>query len=97
MKYNVLAVALLFATPAMADDCQKTITVELSQSHFTLDLWQHAKDAMNAVTFKLPVACSFYDKVKVGDELLDKNFRVGSLLVHGSIGDWHLQIVSKEQ
>lgn len=76
-------------------DCQKVVTLELSQSHFTLDLWEHAKDAMNKQEVKLPFSCEFADSLKVGDDLMKDGFRVGSFIVHGSFGDWHLKVKSK--
>ena len=92
MRYLILVLAFLFGG---AQACEKEITVKLSQTHFTLDLWEHAKDAMNTVEFKLPVSCSFYDEVKVGDSLLTDKFRGGSLLVNGSIGNWNLDVIGK--
>jgi len=88
-------------TATAMDNCYegKVITVEMSQSHFTLDLGKHLKDAMNKVKFKIPVSCAFYDRVKIGDNLLkmggQDSFRWGSFLVEGSVGDWKIMVVAK--
>ena len=92
----MLALVCLMASPlSEAHECKQEITVKLSQSRISLDIWQHAKDGMNAVTFKLPVSCPFYTEVKIGDNLVSDNFRTGSLLVSGSLGKWKLVVVSK--
>jgi hypothetical protein len=94
MKHMILVLILMLAA-CDCSACQKDITLKLSQTHFTLDLWEHAKDSMNAVKFKIPVGCEFYDQVQIGDDVLDKNFRVGSLLISGSIGNWNLEVIAK--
>ena len=38
---------------------------------------------------------SFYDSVVVGSEIVD-SFRVGSLLLSGSLGDWEMTVEDKE-
>lgn len=53
------------------------LTMQLSQSHLTLDIWKHVSDSVNKVDLDIPVACEFYDSVKVGDELLKNGFRTG--------------------
>jgi outer membrane murein-binding lipoprotein Lpp len=71
------------------------ITINISQSHFTLDLSQHVKDAINDIEIQLPVDKEFYDSVEVGT-ILDDSFRVGSLLMNGSFGNWEVKITGKE-
>lgn len=94
MKNILVILLMILSTSAIAaDKCM--ITVKLSQTHYTLDLWEHAKDAMNAVKFKLPVDCQFYNEVNIGDDLLTEDFRTGSLLINGSVGDWNLEVVDK--
>jgi hypothetical protein len=88
-------------TATATDNCYegKVITVEMSQSHFSLDLGVHLKDAMNKIKFQIPVSCAFYDRVKIGDNLLKMNnkdsFRWGSFIVEGSVGDWKIVVVAK--
>ena len=80
---------------AQTESCEKIITVELSQRRMSLDLWKHLKDSMNAVKFKLPVSCKFYDEVKLGDNLISDGFRGGSFIVSGTVSSWSLKVVSK--
>lgn len=94
MKYLALLLIMLLAA-CDCSACQKDITLKLSQTHYSLDLWEHAKDAMNAVEFKLPVGCEFYEQVQIGDDVLDKRFRIGSLLINGSASNWNLEVIGK--
>lgn len=71
------------------------ITINISQSHFTLDLSQHIKDAMNDINIQIPVDKQFYDSVEVGT-VLDDSFRVGSLIMNGSFGNWEVKVTEKE-
>lgn len=71
------------------------VTLNISQSHFTLDVGKHIKNAMNDIEIQLPVDKEFYDSVEVGD-LLDNSFRVGSLLMEGSFGKWKVKVIEKE-
>lgn len=71
------------------------ITLSLKQSHFTLDLEQHFKDAMNEITIQIPVDKEYYDSVSVGDKIAD-DFRVGSLIMSGSFGSWNVTVKNKE-
>jgi len=70
------------------------IELDLRQSHFTLDWEKHAKDAMNALQFSLPVDEDFYNEVKAGQPLVDK-FRSGSAWVEGSFGSWKVTVNKK--
>ena len=68
--------------------------IRLEQSHFTLDITEHAKDAMNAIEFEIPVDRDYYNSVSAGEEIVD-DFRVGSFIFSGSLGDWEMTAVSK--
>lgn len=71
------------------------LTLKLKQSHFTLDLFEHAKDAMNAIEFDIPVDAEFYHSVSVGTKVVDE-FRAGSFIMNGSFGDWDMTVVNKQ-
>lgn len=77
------------------DDVTYVIELEISQSHFTLDLDEHLKDAMNKITIPIQVSEEYYYSVKVGDILSD-DFRVGSLIFKRSIGNWDIKIIDKQ-
>lgn len=69
-------------------------TLELRQTHFTIDISQHIKDAMNKTQFDIAVDKRLYDMQNVGDELLSE-FRSGSFFIKGSMGDWKVTIANK--
>lgn len=71
------------------------ITFEIKQSHFSLDLGKHLKDAMNAIEIEIPVDKEYFDSVEVGDTIND-DFRVGSLVMKGSFGSWDITVKSKD-
>ena len=70
------------------------VTFNISQSHFTLDLSQHLKDAMNDISIQIPVDKEYYDSVNVGD-VIDDSFRMGSFIFKGSFGNWNITVEDK--
>lgn len=71
------------------------LKLKLKKSHLSLSITKHIKDNMNAIEFEMPVDKEFYDSVTVGSEIVD-SFRVGSLLLSGSLGDWEMTVEDKE-
>ena len=71
------------------------ITFNIKQTHFTLDIGEHLKDAMNDISIEIPVDKEYYDSVEVGDTI-DDSFRVGSFIWKGSFGNWNVTVESKE-
>lgn len=71
------------------------LKIKLKQSHFSLSIKKHIKDAVNAIEFELPVDKEFFDSVSKGTELVD-NFRFGSMILYGSFGDWEMTVKDKE-
>ena len=70
------------------------VTFNIKQSHFTLDISQHLKDAMNDISIQIPVDKEYYDSVEVGDTIAD-DFRMGSFIFKGSFGNWDITIEDK--
>jgi hypothetical protein len=70
------------------------LKLRLRQSHLSLSIKKHIKDAVNAVEFELPVDKEFYDSVSEGTEIIDK-FRFGSMVLYGSLGDWEMTVKKK--
>ena len=70
------------------------IKFKLKQSHFSLDIGKHMKDAMNSIEFELPVDKQFYHSVKIGTNVVD-DFRMGSAVMYGSLGSWKMKVVEK--
>ena len=71
------------------------ITFNIKQTHFTLDLGEHLKDAMNDISIEIPVDKEYYDSVEIGD-IIDDSFRVGSFIWKGSFGNWKVTVESKD-
>ena len=71
------------------------ITFNIKQTHFTLDLGEHLKDAMNDISIEIPVDKEYYDNVEVGD-VIDDSFRMGSFIWKGSFGNWKVTVESKD-
>lgn len=70
------------------------VTFNIKQSHFTLDIGQHLKDAMNDISIQIPVDKEYYDSVEIGDTIAD-DFRMGSLIFKGSFGNWNITVEDK--
>ena len=71
------------------------ITFNIKQTHFTLDIGEHLKDAMNDISIEIPVDKDYYDSVEVGD-VIDDSFRMGSFIWKGSFGNWKVTVESKD-
>ena len=71
------------------------IAFNIKQTHFTLDLGEHLKDAMNDISIEIPVDKEYYDSVEIGDTI-DDSFRVGSFIWKGSFGNWKVTVESKD-
>ncbi len=71
------------------------VTFRVKQSHFTLDIGEHIKDAINEITIEIPVDKEYYDNLSVGD-IISNEFRTGSLIMHGSFGNWNISVDKKE-
>lgn len=71
------------------------IAFNIKQTHFTLDIGEHLKDAMNDISIEIPVDKEYYDSVEVGD-VIDDSFRVGSFIWKGSFGNWKVTVESKD-
>ena len=71
------------------------IAFNIMQTHFTLDIGEHLKDAMNDISIEIPVDKEYYDSVEVGDTI-DDSFRVGSFIWKGSFGNWKVTVESKD-
>ena len=82
------------STSTVVDNTKYILKLKLKQSHITLDLGTHAKDAMNSIEFELPVDKDFYNSVKIGDQIIDR-FRVGSAVLYGSFGSWKMTVIGK--
>lgn len=85
--------------PLIRDDADKSscpVQFKLKQSNISLDITKHIRNFMNAVTFDWEVPKAIHKELKVGDDVIRKGFRVGSLIKSGSMGDWHLIVTDKK-
>ena len=71
------------------------VTFNIKQNHFSLDLSEHMKDEMNDISIQIPVDKDYYDSVNIGDTITD-DFRMGSLIMKGSFGNWDITVENKE-
>lgn len=71
------------------------LTINIRQRHFTLDLNEHFKDAMNDISIQIPVDKEYYDSVDIGDTI-DDSFRMGSFIFKGSFGSWDITVEDKQ-
>lgn len=71
------------------------LTLEIKQSHFSLDLSEHLKDAMNVMEIQVPVDKEYYDSVEIGQNIADE-FRMGSLVFKGTFGNFEVSVADKE-
>lgn len=96
-KENALLAAQVQAlkTGSTSGGPKYILKIRLKQSHFSLSIKKHIKDAVNAIEFELPVDKEFFDSVSEGTELVDK-FRFGSMVLYGSFGDWEMTVKDKE-
>ena len=76
-------------------DVAYIITLSIRQSHYTLDMEQWLKDAINETELTIPVSQEFYYSVEVGD-VINNDFRYGSFLIYNSFGSWKVSVKSKQ-
>jgi len=71
------------------------LTLEIKQSTFTLNIGEHAKNAMNAITLQIPVSYTFYNKVSIGQNISEE-FKYGSLFLNGDFSKLKVKVKDKE-
>lgn len=84
MNRLVLLAVLALALSARAETAYY-ITLKFKQVSYTLDIFQHIKDAGNSFSITLPTTQKFYDSLNVGQELNGK-FKLASFLLSGNLG-----------
>ncbi len=95
MKTILLALCLAVSTlTAQVPDPVYLLTLKFKKVSFTLDIWQHAKDGMQAVELTIPVDKDFYNHQVVGTKLKSQ-FRGWSLFSNGSISSYEITVTEK--
>lgn len=69
--------------------------INISQSHLTLSISEHLKDAMNDIDIYVEVSEEYYNKYNIGDTIAD-DFRVGSMIFKNSFGNWKIKVADKQ-
>jgi hypothetical protein len=75
-------------------DVQYLLKVSIRQIHYSLNIKRQISDAVNEEEFEIATDKTTYDLAAPGKDLFDA-FRLGSAVMHGSLGTWRLKIVSK--
>lgn len=70
------------------------VKFKIKQGTFTMDIFEHAKNEMNAIVMEIPVNKEFYNKLSIGQDITDK-FKWGSLLMDGDFSTLHMKVVGK--
>lgn len=71
------------------------LTINIRQTHFSLDINDYLKDAMNDISIQIPVDKEYFDSLEVGD-VIDDSFRMGSFIFKGSLGNWKVTVEDKD-
>ena len=96
IKLAAAALCMLAAAVCSAStNLVHVIELEIRQESFTLNPFQHMRDAANAFSICVPTTKEFYDSVKVGDVLGDK-FKTASFWTSGNIGSRKVVVKSKK-
>lgn len=78
-----------------AGTAKYVLTINIRQSHCTLDIGEHLKDSMNDISIQIPVDKEYFDSLSVGDTI-NNSFRMGSFIFKGSFGNWKITVADKE-
>ena len=70
------------------------VKFKIKQGTFTLDIFEHAKNEMNAIEIEIPVNKDYYSKLSIGQDITDA-FKWGSLVVNGDFSTLHMKVVGK--
>lgn len=90
MKTLILIAAMLINTTAQAANPFYVLTLRSRKTSYSLNPFDHIKDSVNSLEFKIAVDKRIYDKVKVGENL-GSSFAVG-----GTPGSINIEVTHKE-
>ncbi len=71
------------------------LTLSVKQTHPFWEIGDNIKDSMNELKIDIPVDKEYFDSVTDGDVIAEE-FRMGSLVMHGSFGSWKVTVLRKE-
>ena len=70
------------------------VKFKIKQGTFTLDIFEHVKNNMNAIEIEIPVDKGFYDKLKINQDITN-SFKWGSLIFNGDFSNLHMKVIGK--
>lgn len=70
------------------------VKFKIKQGTYTLDIWEHMKNEVNAIEFEIPVCKEFYNYIDIGQDITN-SFKYGSLLVNGDFSVLHIRVINK--
>ena len=71
------------------------LTLEIKQTTYTLDIGEHIKNSINAISMQIPVSKKFYNSVKIGTRISD-DFKYGSLVFNGDFSELRVTVKDKQ-
>lgn len=94
MKKFFLTLALLCIVAVSQAAEHYIVTFEIKQSTFTLDVFEHIKNKINAIEFTIATDKQTYDVLHVGQEV-SKSFKFGSLFFNGDFSNLKITVKRK--
>lgn len=70
------------------------VKFKIKQGTFTLDIFEHAKNEMNAIEIEVPVNRDYYNRLSIGQDITD-SFKWGSLVMDGDFSTLHMRVIGK--
>lgn len=70
------------------------VKFKIKQGTFTLDIFEHAKNEMNAIEIEVPVNRDYYNRLSIGQDITD-SFKWGSLVMDGDFSTLHMKVIGK--
>ena len=71
------------------------LTLEIKQTTYTLDIGEHIKNNINAISMQIPVSKKFYNSVSIGTRISD-DFKYGSLVFNGDFSELRVTVKDKQ-
>lgn len=70
------------------------VKFRIKQGTFTLDIFEHIKNEVNAIDIEVPVDKDFYNRLSVGQDITNA-FKYGSLIFNGDFSTLHMKVTGK--
>ena len=71
------------------------LTLEIKQATYTLNIGEHIKNSINAISLQIPVSKKFYNSVSVGTRI-SNDFKYGSLVFNGDFSELRVTVKDKQ-